>query len=148
MRLQLIVVGVLALSACAQEVAPTTPAATTHNTAALLDTGWKLVQLGDQVIELPAGSREIHFVLHSASQRLEGFSGCNSMMGSYVLDGPKLRFEELEATMMDCVPNMDLEQKFLAMLEQVARWEISGETLRLLDSQGEPLAMFAARDTP
>ena len=148
MRLQLIVGGVLALSACAQEVAPTTPATTTHNTTALLDTGWKLVQLSGQVIELPAGSREIHFVLHSASQHLEGFSGCNQMMGTYLLDGAKLRFEELEGTMMDCVPNMDLEQKFLAMFAQVSRWEISGETLRLLDSQGEPLAMFAARDKP
>ena len=147
MRLRLILIGgVLVLSACVRQVAPTTPAATTRNTAALLDTGWKLVQLGDQVIDLPAGSREIYFVLHSANQRVEGFSGCNHMMGSYVLDGAKLRFEQMAGTMMACVPDMELERKFLAMFPLVARWDISGVTLRLLDSQGEPLATFAARD--
>ncbi len=145
MRLQLIVGGVLALSACANDVAPTTPATPTRSTAELLNTYWKLMQLGDQVITTPAGAREIHFVLQSENQRVAGFSGCNRMMGSYVLDGAKIRFEQMAGTLMACVPDLELEREFLAMFALVARWEISGESLRLLDSQGKTLATFESR---
>ena len=37
---------------------------------------------------------------------------------------------------------MHLEQRFLAMFSQVARWEISGSTLRLLDASGKTAATF------
>jgi len=145
MRLQLIVGGVLALSACANEVAPTTPATAIRSTAELLNTHWKLVQFGDQVISTPAGAREINFVLQSENQQVAGFSGCNRMMGSYVLDGAKIRFEQMAGTLMACVPDLELEREFLAMFALVARWEISGESLRLLDSQGKTLATFESR---
>ena len=145
MRRQLIVGGVLALSACANEVAPTTPATAIRSTAELLNTYWKLVQLGDQVISTPAGAREINFVLQSENQQVAGFSGCNRMMGSYVLDGAKIRFEQMAGTLMACVPDLELEREFLAMFALVARWEISGESLRLLDSQGKTLATFESR---
>lgn len=150
MRLQhvagvLAMAGVLALAACAGDVTPTTPAAPARSTASLLNTYWKLMQLGDQVVTTPEGAREIHFVLHSENQRVAGFSGCNQMMGSYVLDGAKLRFEQMAGTMMACVPDMELERSFLAMFPQVAGWEISGETLRLLDANGKTLGTFESR---
>jgi heat shock protein HslJ len=146
MRLHHVLIGgVLALSACANEAAPTTPATATRNTAELLNTYWKLVQLGDQVVNTPAGAREIHFVLQSVNQGVTGFSGCNRMMGSYVLDGARIRFEQMAGTLMACVPDLELERQFLAMFALVARWEISGESLRLLDSQGKSLAAFEAR---
>jgi heat shock protein HslJ len=146
MRLHhVLICGVLALSACANDVAPTTPATPTRSTAELLNTYWKLTQLGDQVINTPAGAREIHVVLQSENQRVAGFSGCNRMMGSYVLDGAKIRFEQMAGTLMACVPDLELERKFLAMFALVAGWEISGETLRLLDSQGKALANFESR---
>jgi len=146
MRLNhVLICGVLALSACANDVSPTTPATGTRSTAELLNTYWKLMQLGDQVIDTPAGAREINFVLQSENQRVTGFSGCNRMMGSYVLDGAKIRFEQMAGTLMACVPDLELEREFLAMFALVARWEISGESLRLLDSQGKSLATFESR---
>ena len=133
------------VAACAHEVAPTTPAVTTKSTASLLETDWKLTELGEQVISTPQGSREIHFVMQSENQSVNGFSGCNRMMGSYVLQGPELRFERMAGTMMACAADMDLEKKFLAMFSQVARWEIAGESLRLLAADGKTVATFAAR---
>jgi heat shock protein HslJ len=141
----LLSVAVLLLCGCAGDVPPTSPAAPARTTAELLNTYWKLLQLGDQVVATPEGAREIHFVLHSENQRVAGFSGCNRMMGSYVLDGPKIRFAQMGGTMMACVPDLELERKFLAMFPQVARWEISGETLRLLDEDGKTLATFESR---
>lgn len=146
MRLhQLLPAALLALSGCASDTAPPTAPANSVSTAQLLNTYWKLTQLGEQVITTPAGAREIHFVLHSENQRIAGFSGCNQMMGSYVLDGEQIKFDQMAGTLMACVPDLDLERKFLAIFPQVARWKISGETLRLLDAGGATLANFESR---
>lgn len=145
MRLHpLLPAALLALSACVNDKPPTAPESSV-STAQLLNTYWKLTQLGEQVITTPAGTREIHFVLHSENQRIAGFSGCNQMMGSYVLDGDQIKFDQMAGTMMACVPDLDLERTFLAIFPQVARWKISGETLRLLDAGGATLANFESR---
>lgn len=140
-----LILAVLLLSACASPAPPTTPAVETKSTAPLLDTDWKLTQLGELVITTPQDGREIHLVMHPENQRVTGFSGCNQMMGSYVLDGSELRFERMGGTLMACVPNVDLERKFLEMFGQVAGWEIRGETLQLLDANRKPLAVFESR---
>jgi heat shock protein HslJ len=140
-----LLIGALLLGGCAQTVPPTNPAQPVKSTAQLLNTYWKLTQLGDQVITTPEGAREIQMVMHSENQRVAGFSGCNRMMGSYVLNGDELRFAQMAGTMMACVSGMDVEKKFLAMFNQVARWEISGENLRLLDVDGKTLATFESR---
>lgn len=135
---------VLLLSACASDKPPANPAAG-RSTAQLLNTYWKLTQLGDQVVNVPSGTREIHFVLHSENQRVAGFSGCNQMMGSYVLEGASLRFNQMGGTLMACVPERPIERDFLAMFSDVARWEITGESLRLLGTDGRTLATFESR---
>lgn len=146
MRLHhLLPAALLALSACVNDKPPATAPAPSVSTAELLNTYWKLTQLGEQVITTPAGAREIHFVLHSGNQRVAGFSGCNQMMGNYVLNGDQIRFDQMAGTMMACVPDLELERKFLAIFPQVARWKISGETLRLLDAGGATLAAFESR---
>jgi len=141
----------LALVACASGMTPgggPAVAATTstpRSTAQLLNTYWKLTLLGDQVITTPQDKREIHFVMHSENQRVAGFSGCNQVMGSYVLEGRSLRFAQMAGTLMACVPDMAQEKEFLAMFARVTQWEIAGETLRLLDAQGKTLATFESR---
>jgi heat shock protein HslJ len=140
-----LMLSVLLLGACANPAPPTTPASDTKSTAQLLNTYWKLTELGGQVISTPEGAREIHFVLHSDNPRLAGYSGCNQMMGAYMLDGSELRFDRVGGTMMACVSNMDLEREFLGMFSQVAGWEIRGEKLQLLDANRKPLATFESR---
>jgi heat shock protein HslJ len=148
MRLHCLLVGaLLALCACAHEATSTaaTAPAPARSTAQLLNTYWKLTQLGELVITTPSGAREIHFVLHSENQRVAGFSGCNRMMGSYVLKGDRIKFDQMGGTMMACVPDLELERKFLAMFPQVARWQIKGETLGLLNGDGKTVATFESR---
>ncbi len=140
-----LILSVLLLGACANPVPPTTQAGAAKSTAQLLNTYWKLTQLGDLVITTPQDAREMHFVMHAENQRVTGFSGCNQMMGAYVLDGSELRFEQMGGTMMACVSNMDLEPRFLGMFGQVASWDIQGETLQLLDANRKPLATFEFR---
>jgi len=137
---RLVLAALLAFTACTSGPPPE------KTTAGLLNTYWKLTQLGDQVITTPEGARELHIVLHSENQRVAGFSGCNSMMGSYVLEGDKLRFAQMAGTMMACVGSgMELERQFLSIFARVARWEIRGETLRLSDADGKLVASFESR---
>jgi heat shock protein HslJ len=140
-----LMLSLLLLGACANPAPPTAPPAGAKTTAQLLDTHWKLTQLGGLVISTPQDAREIHFVMHSENQRVAGFSGCNQMMGAYVLDGSKLKFEQIGGTLMACVSNMELEQRFLRMFSKVASWKIDAETLQLLDTDRKPLATFEAR---
>jgi heat shock protein HslJ len=149
MRIRPILLAVVLMcTACAHDAGP--PVATTPGriTASLLNTYWGLTQLGDQQVATPADAREIHLVLHSANQRVSGFSGCNRITGGYVLEGESLRFDQMAGTLMACSQDMDLEKRFLAMFSQVKRWEISGETLRLLDESGNTLARLQARRNP
>ena len=120
----------------------TTPAPAPAATQSLLDTRWRLTKLGDEVIENPAGERAVHFQLQAANSGLTGFSGCNRMFGRYALDGSSLKFDGLGGTRMFCQPNMQLEQKFLGMFQNVASWKITGNSLELLDAGGKAVASF------
>ncbi|HYJ41011.1 MAG TPA: META domain-containing protein [Steroidobacteraceae bacterium] len=144
------VVKILVLLLCAIPAAAflTTSCATSPDsvraasTLPLLNTSWRLTQLGDEVIDNPAGERAVNFLLQPSSTNLVGFSGCNRMFGRYALEGPSLKFDGLGGTRMFCEAQMPLEQRFLAMFSQVSGWEISGSTLRLLDANGKTAATF------
>ena len=110
----------------------------------LLNTQWRLTQLGDEVIENPAGDQAVNFLLQPSSTNLVGFSGCNRMFGRYALEGNSLKFDGLGGTRMFCEGRMQIEQRFLTMFSQAARWEITGSTLRLLDANGKTAATFEA----
>lgn len=118
-----------------KEVAPAAP-------ANLLDTHWRLTQVGEVVVPNPAGTREVYFSLQSQNPNVVGFSGCNRMFGHYALAGEQLKFDQIGGTRMFCDVRMELEQRFLAMFEYVAAWKISGNTLQLLNASGGTVAGF------
>src|SRR5689334_12834947 len=86
------------------------PAVTTAAAVPLLDTHWRLVQLGGEVVDNPAGERDAHLVLTSANSSVAGNLGCNRMFGHYVLENDMLKFDGLGGTKMFCQAKMQLEQ--------------------------------------
>jgi heat shock protein HslJ len=114
----------------------------------LLDTRWRLTQVGEVVVPNPAGNREVYFSLQSQNPNVVGFSGCNRMFGHYVLSGEQLRFDQLDGTKMSCDVRMELEQRYLAMFQYVSGWKIGGNTLRLLNAEGGTVAAFEASLEP
>ena len=114
----------------------------------LLDTRWRLTQVGEVVVPNPAGSREVYFSLQSQNQNVVGFSGCNRMFGHYALSGEQLKFDQLGGTRMFCEVRMELEQRYLAMFQYVSGWKIGGNTLRLLNADGGTVAAFEASVEP
>jgi uncharacterized lipoprotein YbaY/heat shock protein HslJ len=115
------------------------------STAQLENTYWKLMTLEGKSIETPEGAREIHIVLNSQNQRVNGFPGCNRMTGSYVLKAEKITFSQMAGTMMACVNGMETERQIHEMMGRVAGWKIAGETLQLTDTNGQVLATFESR---
>jgi len=117
----------------------------------LLDTRWRLTLLGEEVVDNPVSARELQLALQSEGQRVVGFAGCNRLFGQYVLNGSALRLGGVGGvgvTKMACDGRMDIEQRFLATIANVTRWEITGTTLRLLDAAGKTIATFEADVTP
>jgi len=110
----------------------------------LLNTQWRLTHLGEEVINNPAGAQAVNFLLQPSSTNVVGFSGCNRMFGRYALEGTLLKFDGLGGTRMFCEGRMQIEERFLTMFSQVARWQIFGSTLRLLDATDKSVATFEA----
>jgi heat shock protein HslJ len=115
------------------------------SSAALENTYWKLIRLGDKLITMPAKQREPYFVLDSKTKRIAGSSGCNRFTGAYQQSGDRLTFGKMAMTFMACSEGMEIERDFLAALEQVRSWKIFGEHLELLDDNRGFLARFEAR---
>ena len=115
------------------------------STAELENTHWKLIRLGDQPILVSAGRPEIHVRLVREGRRVQGFAGCNRLVGGYELGGQDLRFVGLATTRMACPEGMEQEQAFLKALEATARWNILSKHLELYGSGGELLARFESR---
>ncbi len=79
--------------------------------------------------------------------QVTGSAGCNGYFGGYTVDGENLTIGPLGATMMACgEPEgvMAQETDYLAMLDSVATYSITGDTLTLLDANGQTLLTFVA----
>jgi heat shock protein HslJ len=110
----------------------------------LLDTRWRLTQLGEQVVTNTAGEREVHMTLHSVNTNVTGSGGCNRLFGRYALEKERLKFDGLGGTKMFCDGRMELEQKFNNALMSSMRWRITGSTLELFDDRNAVVATLVA----
>jgi len=110
----------------------------------LLDTHWRLVRLGAELVDNPAGERDAHLVLASASNSVTGNLGCNGMFGRYALENDMLKFDGLGGTKMFCEAKMPLEQAFTNALMSTLTWKITGRTLELMDETGKAVATLEA----
>jgi copper homeostasis protein (lipoprotein) len=114
-------------------------------TANLENTYWKLTRLGNDAVIVGEKQREPHVILRSQNRRVSGSGGCNSLLGSYELNGDTLTFSKMATTQMACGEGEDTAKSFLEALAQVKTWKIVGEHLELFDASGNLLARFEAR---
>jgi copper homeostasis protein (lipoprotein) len=115
--------------------------------AALSNTYWRVVRLGDAPVAAAEGRREPHLVLREADGRssYSATVGCNQLAGSYSVDGRIIHFSPAATTLLPCPPPLDALERTLGMaLSKAARWSISASTLELLDAAGQPIALFEA----
>ena len=116
-------------------------------TAELLDTYWKLIEINSQQLAAPEGGPEAHLIFTPNESRVAGNAGCNGFFGSYEASGDRLGFSSLGSTMMACPEGMQTEQAFLQALGETTRYAISGRILTLF-ADDRALARLEASDPP
>lgn len=113
----------------------------------LTDTVWLLNSYtvgNDAVTSVINGSRLT--LLFGPDGALSGHAGCNGFGGSYTVDGDKVSIGEIASTLMACADDalMQQETAYHAALQTVASYQIEGDTLQLLDANGNLVLAFIA----
>jgi putative lipoprotein len=82
--------------------------------------------------------------------RVRGSAGCNTYQGAYEVDGESIEFSEIAWTLMACMDPegvMEQEQRVMAILGGVERYELTGGNLILRRADHEML-LFAPASQP
>lgn len=110
-------------------------------------TSWKLAKM-DAIPAKAITAEADYFTLefNAADTMVSGRTNCNRFFGKYELKGQKLEFENLGMTRMAC-PEMQYEDAFVKMLDDVDRYEIKGSELKLYDDQKVVAEFHAVQDT-
>ncbi len=103
----------------------------------LLDVLWTVTSIGgDPVLH----QTEVSFSI-AADHRAGGNGGCNNYFTEASFETPPLTFGPIAGTRMACDPAvMAQEARFFAALEATAGYDLVGDTLKLVDAAGIPLA--------
>lgn len=114
--------------------------ATAQTASTLADSAWEVTNInnGKQAVVSLIADTKITLNFDTAGN-VNGNSGCNTYAGGYKLDGAKLQIGPLISTLRACETPaglMEQEQQYLAALQNVATFEISGNTLTLRDADG------------
>ena len=102
--------------------------------------GWRLTGMpGRDAAALAALPRPVRARFERG--RVTGSSGCNNLMGSYTLDGDRLKLGPLAGSMMACPdPAMSIENAFKAAFAGTLRYAIKGDRLSLTSEAGATLS--------
>lgn len=132
----------LLLAACSAPNAP-------QSSAASNEPAGEAPALAGRTFELPGalpGDAKRPEIVFTAEGRIAGTAGCNRILGGWQLDGKKISFGNVGATMMMCSPEaMKLEQTVLGYLREAAFATEAPEGLTLWNADGKPLATFAPK---
>jgi heat shock protein HslJ len=132
------------LPGCAQPPAGTNPSSRPPQPQ-LLETYWRPVEIEGTPFSPRPGVREPHLVLSGQGNQVRGFTGCNNLAGGFELDRDSLRFKPLATTRMACLPQSDLETRFLSAINATVSQRITGELLELRDGKGKVRMRLEAR---
>ena len=109
--------------------------------ANITNTYWRLSMIGERkIVHLSNMKREAHMILSQGG--LRGSSGCNSMAGSYKIDGDKISLSKKGFRMTRMYCEGSVEKEFVLVLKRMYRYEIVGEYLETFDENNVKLAKF------
>ncbi|GET25444.1 META domain-containing protein [Prolixibacter sp. NT017] len=105
-----------------------------------LEEKWELTEMDGEAVDeiFPHNHPTIEFKVKE--NQVAGFAGCNQFKGQLVLDESYIKIVGVVATKKAC-PALDEEEEFLAILQEIERYELSGKELSLW-SNGQLLLKF------
>ena len=141
------------------EIVSKTPASTTSEvtpapgevtTASELEgVVWQLLSMMDASGETVDTMADIPVTATFNDGQLSGNGGCNSYFGSYTVDGSSLTVTPAGTTMMACPEDvMAQEQAFMAALSSSSSYQVTGDTLQIMNSDGAVILTFAGQVQP
>ena len=112
------------------------------NIELLQNKNWSLTHIGATEYKVDPTAHNSPSLQFDATQRLSGADGCNRIMGSYVVKKHEINLGQLASTKMMCQNTAELSNKFNEALNKVAGYQVYGQTLQLLDRNGNPVLQF------
>jgi putative lipoprotein len=107
-------------------------------------TYWMLVELNGKPAVPGMGKTQPYIRLHREQGSLEGSSGCNGVVGTYIVEQDALRFTPSGTTLMMCPPAlMEQEQGLINALKATSSYKIERDSLDLINGK-EVVARFQA----
>lgn len=118
------------------ESTPQTPLVLTDNT-------WNLLELNGTAIEIDESFNGIpHITFQIEDNKVIGNAGCNSFFGTYEAgENNDIKLSPMGSTMMAC-PNLEIEDAFLAALENIKSYQIDGNILTLKAEDDQVVGKF------
>lgn len=94
--------------------------------------------------ERPLIDRSHLTITFGADGRAYGNAGCNHWFAGYELQGNTIHFDQAGSTRKMCAPAlMEQEQRFLAAITQVERWDFNAlDQLQLWPASGKPIRLW------
>lgn len=114
--------------------------------ASLMGTYWKINTLFDQDMGVVDNRREPHIIFQGGDRNmLMATVGCNKISASFTQDGSVLSIGPVLTTKMACMGDLaEAESALIDLLGQLASFEINGDDLILIGSNGDVLAELSA----
>lgn len=134
----------LTIMSCNTSKKASSESSNTSETNAIENTKWVITTLQGQDIADPENDgRVIHFTLNSKDNRVNGYSGCNTFMGTYKLEeGNRISFSQMATTRMACLDAKINEAQVLSVFETADNFTIADGKLSLNKARMAPLAQF------
>ncbi|MCB0787186.1 MAG: META domain-containing protein [Flavobacteriales bacterium] len=107
--------------------------------ANMLDKKWVFESINGQAISLPDGMEAPWLQFAKEGAQVSGNNGCNSLFGSYGLEGNALSFSGMGTTKMYCEQTAELEQQVMGVISNTDAVDLKDGALQLLQN-GSSLA--------
>ncbi len=119
-----------------------TPTETVQKVASILAMKWVLTSIKGGPLNMPKEAEAPWIVLKREGDQLEGFGGCNSLFGTYAVEGSRIKFIDLGSTKKYCEATQGIETAFMQALRTSAEFKLEGGLMKLI-ANGDELAAFS-----
>lgn len=141
------IIAMLLMVASGLTAASDSPALVKTGGGALEDVDWQLKQYRDESGEMILVLSDAPVNARFSKGQVGGSAGCNRYFGQYTSgQADQLTLDSrIGSTQMACTPPVTRqEQRYFALFPLVTTWQRNGDSLRLLDSDRQPVLEFTA----
>ncbi len=108
----------------------------------IVNSKWIVRSIKGNTVSMPDGAETPWLRLLRDGGKVEGFGGCNSVMGGFNLEGDRVDFPSLGSTKKYCESTQPTENAFMSAVRSTKTFKMEGEILHFMDATGADLATF------